>query len=409
MGKNPDTKDASTAEGTANPDVVFTGDALVVDYLTTLLTSAPAKSLDSSEINMIHLAIEAGWKLVGETGGVSHTAQNFESDLSKLETETLKNENKHLKFKTELAHIDAQVLRSENSNLKSELASMKARIHQIQSLFETLVTENTGLKSMLEVLQNRPDPSDETPTEEAPPSSAAPPQELEAGHTEEAEPEQADADNAPDDAADVMDEAEPIPAVAQDIAAHDPIRDTPPPTAPAVTPCTNDTACSGGIEERAFISRTHTAQDPASLKSDRTMVLTSRTHTAVAMPVQSFRPASKIIKQQDIEKQQSRPENSQPTAISAPPPVHQYTPPPETDGITETARPELAAEQNDAGTEESPATHREALPPDATAEIDLPPAPAPKVVVRRNVMNYEDLQKEADSAHTAATGHTIIL
>lgn len=409
MEKNPGTKEASTAEGAANPDVVFTGDALVVDYLTTLLTSAPAKSLDSSEINMIHLAIEAGWKLVGETGGASHTAQNFESDLSKLETETLKNENKHLKFKTELAHIDAQVLRTENSNLKSEIASMKARIHQIQSMFETLVNENTGLKSMIEVLQNRPDPSDEPPAEEAPSCTAAPPQELEAGHTEEAEPEQADAGNAADDAADRTDEVAPVPAAAQDSAAHDPIRDTPPPTAPAVTPRINDTVCSGGIEERAFISRTHTVQDPASLKSDRTTVLTSRTHTAVAMPVQSFRPASKVIKQQDIEKQQSRPENSRPTVILAPQPAHQYTPAPETDGITETARPELTPEQNDTGAEESAATHRETLPPDVTAEIDVPQAPAPKVVVRRNVMNYEDLQKEADSAHTAATGHTIIL
>lgn len=408
MKKNPGTNEASAAEGAATTDVVFTGDALVVDYLTTLLTSAPAKSLDSGEINMIHLAIEAGWKLVGATGEASHTAQNFESDLSKLEAETLKNEIKHLKFKAELAHIDAQVLRSENGNLKSELATMKARIHQIQSMFETLVAENTGLKSLLEVLQNRPDPSDEPPTEEAPPCSAAPPQELEAGHTEEAEPEQTDAGNAPDDAAVGMDEAEPIPAAAQDSAAHDPIRDTPPPTAPAATPRINDNACSGGIEERAFISRAHTVQDPANLKSDRTMVLTSRTHTAAAMPVQSFRPASKVIKQQDIEKQQNRQENSRPTVILAPQPAHQHTPPPETGDITETARTELA-EQNDTGTEENPATHHEALPPDATAEIDVPPAPAPKVVVRRNVMNYEDLQKEADSGQSAATGHTIIL
>jgi hypothetical protein len=59
--------------------------------------------------------------------------------------------------------------------------------------------------------------------------------------------------------------------------------------------------------------------------------------------------------------------------------------------------------------ETNTATPDDLLHQDSTGDIDVPAAPAPKVVVRRNVMNYEDLQKEADSSHTPPTGHTIIL
>jgi len=44
-----------------------------------------------------------------------------------------------------------------------------------------------------------------------------------------------------------------------------------------------------------------------------------------------------------------------------------------------------------------PDTSKETLHLDDVDGIDLEPAPVPKVIVRRNVKNYEDLQKEARS------------
>jgi hypothetical protein len=58
--------------------------------------------------------------------------------------------------------------------------------------------------------------------------------------------------------------------------------------------------------------------------------------------------------------------------------------------------------------EDGPVQKTDALHPVGDAEIDMEHAPDPKVVVRRNVKNYQDLQNEADSADKKA-GHTIVL
>jgi hypothetical protein len=415
MEKSTATNEITPAEAETNPDEVFHGDALVVDYLTTLLTSTPAKSLESSEINMIHLAIEAGWKLVGESSGAGHSAPNFESELSKLEAETLKNENKNLKFKTELAHIDAQVLRGENKNLRTELSDLKAQLLAMQGAVDTLRTENNDLKSMLEAQQNQPTEVHEEPQEATAPVLASEP---------EAEPEPAD-ETGPEaeftepgeelhEAAAVLDdEPEPVPPVPHNVAADEPVQDAPAPAPEAVIQPSPPVA-----EDRAFIARTHFGHSVIEQKPvNREVVVISRTRPEALTPFHSAKPASKIIKQSDIIQPLRSPESEQAVIITItpppppPPPVQQVVNAPEADIQPPAVEPPPVPEQEQPveEMEANAATPDELLHQDSTGDIDVPAAPAPKVVVRRNVMNYEDLQKEADSSHTPPTGHTIIL
>lgn len=417
MEKSTVKNEITPAEVETNPDEVFNGDALVVDYLTTLLASTPAKSLESSEINMIHLAIEAGWKLVGENSGASHNAPNFESELSKLEAETLKTENKNLKFKTELAHIDAQVLRGENRNLRTELADLKAELLAMRDAVDTLRTENHDLKSLLEAQQNQPAIADVEPQEDVPPPAPVltSEPEVEAEPADETEPEIeaefADPGEELNEAAAVQnDEPETLPPAPHYVAAAEPVEETPPaPDREAVIQPPSAVA-----EDRAFISRTHLAPHVVEQKPvNRDVVVISRTRPETLSTFRSAKPASKIIKQSDAIQPLRTPESEQAVKITPPPapPVQPVFTVPEADIKPPVVEPPPEPEQEQAveEMEANAATPDELLHQDSTGDIDVPAAPAPKVVVRRNVMNYEELQKEADSSHTPPTGHTIVL
>lgn len=404
MEKNTGKNETSTSEGIINPDVVFTGDALVVDYLTTLLTSTPATSLDSSEIHMLHLAIEAGWKLVGGANATNDTALNIGNGLSKLEAEALESENKHLKFKEELAHIDTQVLRSENSSLKVEIAGLKTELREIQDTLETLLNEKNELQSRLDVHQKTViDTGVATP--------------LERPHTSDQVIEESGATEPEDivpggescDAADQKIEPELIQDVQHNIVPHETVRETsPPPVITAAPPRMNHNISSGVAEERAFIARAHPVDGTTHRVSARDAVLFSPHRSVVAAPTQSRGVASKIIKQhQSMDHQNIREIDRIVKDIPQPPALHDKPVVAAVKSPDVVQQPIVPEPDKPLETRSSP--HEEPLHKDGTAEIDVEPAPAPKIVVRRNVMNYEDLQKEADSAHDAAAGHTIIL
>lgn len=406
MEKRTGKNETSNTEGSINPDAVFTGDALVVDYLTHLLTSTPATPLDSGEIHMLHLAIEAGWKLVGGAPSTD-TALHFETGQSKVDVAALENENKHLKFKAELAHIDSQVLRSENSNLKVEIAGLKTQILGMQGALDTLLTENNELKLKIETHRNLPDVPEAPQTEEAAPHDPAYSSDQTIEVTDVREAEQVAPDVTNIDSVEQEKEPELIEVVQQDVTTREPVQETPLPTAGQNR--TNDCTGSGVAADTAIISRAHPVNDTTSRHEiRRDVILTPHNRTTVVTPSPQYvKPASKIIKQHDIKSFQSKQETAPIVTITTSPPV-QYAAP-----AIETVREPDAVPHPEPEPETIPAaeqaTHTEMLPQDSTAELDVPTAPAPKVVVRRNVMNYEDLQKEADSSHTPVTGHTVIL
>ena len=407
MKKITGNTDTVTSEGVVNPDVVFNNDALVVDYLKSLLASTPSTTLDSSEAHVVQLALEAGWKRAAASDTVFDTAIYFETERSKVETELLRTENKDLKFKSELAKIDVQVLRSENENFKFEVARLKAQLDESKCSLNALKAENADLTSKLELLQNPPE-ADTINT-------------LEAASADQADPEP-DIDEAPDkepgsDSEPVgayvsvekdLDEPELSPIVPQDSITCEVSEEIlPNPEIAARNHLIAEESWSGVAPDTAFMSRALVVNENVHQKPDQEKVIISRNRVVSDMSIQSAKPASKIIKQHvvknDLNHQADRvvktisPDPVQPAAVSL-----------------EAERKQHAVSQQfvaapEAKQENEPAANKEMLHSDGTEEIDVKPAPAPKVVVRRNVKNYEDLQSEADSTGAAKEGHTVIL
>lgn len=404
-------KKNSCMDETVNPKVVFNDDALVVDYLNALLTSAPAMSLDSGEMKLVHLAMESGWKLAGIGNAYVDNSMNFETERLKMETELLGIENKSLKFKTELANIDAQVLRSENDNLKAGIASLKEQLDELRSALDDQVAENSKLKTMIDPLLTQFDIA--TTSAEDAASQLVTDSASNVDQESENEIESAAEPAATDDNIDVAvaQNEEPASSLAEppDIipcASMDEI--APNPVTVVLNQSLEDRACSGVDPDTAIISRALVINDRNIQKSGDEAVIYARKRVVVDVAVQSSKPVTKIIKQHHINKHQKPQE---PNRVAEVIPLDSAR---QDKAVAEGVRKQDFVQQRHIVEPES--KHEDVLEPDKAVllldgsdDIDMEPAPAPKTVVRRIVKNYEDLQNEADSTNAPLAGHNVIL
>jgi hypothetical protein len=124
---------------------------------------------------------------------------------------------------------------------------------------------------------------------------------------------------------------------------------------------------------------------------------------------QNTQPFSTVIKHSSVEKNHIRQtDHTQKTASSDTVPREKYN-------NTADRSPDFMPQQHhdtevaDSMEADAPAAYAAAQRLNDTDEINMPSAPAPKVVIRRIVKNYEALQKESDAIVTSEAGHTIIL
>lgn len=367
---------------TVKSEAVFNKDALVLDYLNSLLTSAPAMTMESGETHFVRLALDAAWKQANPADAFFNTSAGSENQLSKMEAEALEFENKNLKLKTELASIDSQVLRSENQDLKMEIACLTAQLSDTKSSLDVMTAENIDLKSRIDLLQDQLNTPIINLMDETPPGQSGLP--LIANDT-------AEEDIKPDyEFDDQLESADPV-ADQQE--------------KPVVE--TVEQQESKPCEFSAEILQVQVPSDKANQKIDQNVVILSRNTVATDILNRSVRHSSKIIKQlhADVGKHQSQQE--QVPKFVTQNPVHQFSAVIEVDLKPEPVRQQQAEEPENNLPDGDPVSKTDALHPVGDVEIDMEVAPDPKVVVRRNVKNYQDLQDGADSADTKA-GHTIV-
>lgn len=386
---------------------LFSDDALVVDYLKSLLSSAPSMILDSGERHFMHLAIDAGWKLDGTSNAVVDAPMNFDTDRLRIEADMLRNENKELKFKAELAKIDAQVLRSENHNLKKKTISQKTQLNEITYTLETLVTENNELKLQKAFLQNQVDKrmADTKSKAALMPDPVEAPEEVPLSETERIVP-----DDTGESAASQREEPGLVPFEPQEAVTCESSQEL---SSNMVLveqiPCVDDRISFRDDLETEYISRVHFVDDKTKQKDTHEVVIGTRNRGEAHTPFQSAHPVSKIIKQQQVEKIQSHRVTVHAAKAVAPDPVQHYNASREVERTLQYAQQPLPVAEPEIRREEAPVSNKAMLLLDGTEEVDLKPAPAPKVVVRRNVKYYQDLQNEADGSNAAKEEHTIIL
>lgn len=402
-GKNETIK----TEGISNPELLFSDDELVVDYLNALLASAPALKLDSGEIHFVHLSMEAGWKPARAANAIVDNSMIYESEISAMGAEVLKHEIENLKFKSELANIDIQVLRSENDNLKTDITSLTAQLNELKQLLDAMTTENNDLKSRIDPHQNQLSVplliaedsalhlqadsviNSDMVTENVSESDTEPVVSLDdvafmTNQEEESELELVAAQNIlPVEISMGISDDSVIVVQEQSV---------------------NDRPFSEIDQDTAIISRPHAAIVRGHQKADHAVVIFSRKSHEAVSSVQSAIPASKVIKQQHVRELHTLQESDRDLRGTLQNPVqHEET-------IEKSEhQPEFAQLQPEAIREDVSVSNRDAQRLDDTDEADQAPAPAPKVVVLRNVKYYEDLQKESDSANAPKTGHTIVL
>lgn len=389
-------------------DVIFHNDALVLDYLNSLLTSAPAMTMESGETHFVRLAIDAGWKQTDIAEAFVSTATVFENQLSRMEADALEFENKNLKLQAELASIDAQVLRSENHDLKMEIACLTAELNEMKSVFDEMFTESSDLKSRIDSLQNQLTAStinqkNETPHEEAssePIADKAAGEDIDpdSGHDVQLETAEAAADQQEEPGLDPVEHQESrLPEISEEVLPE------------PVTAVQQHQSGSGIAADMAFVSQVQVPSDRADQKVERNVLILARNPVSADTQSRSARHSSKIIKQQqaDVKKDLIPQESDRIITVLMPNPVQHYAA-----AIDADWNPDPLPQQDDRASEiepeDGPVQKTDALHPVGDAEIDMEHAPDPKVVVRRNVKNYQDLQNEADSADKKA-GHTIVL
>ncbi len=401
MKTDAETNETADSEGTINPDVVFNDDVLVVDYLNALLASAPALELDSGEVHYVQLAIGAGWKPTVVGNSFVDSSVFFETENLKMENETLHNENESYKFKVEMAKIDVQVLRSENHHLKAEIAALKSQQEQLKHTLDELAAENSVLKTeaLPAVATNQPEPEITIIALSHPAPLVHEPSEL----TVDAEGEVVQASQPERNLPDIREE--PVDIIPFEMVQEIPFE------AEIVAPSPRLPESTFSAEaERSTMFQAHITEEPAPLKVRTEQVLSSRNIFGSVISTPSTMHASKVVKQHQIDQYQRRHEPDQ-TVKTTP-----LIPDSSVDHISkkaewqpvfaqplQVAEPEIVPEEN-AVLQQDLQQHR-----DSTDEIDLAPAQAPQVVVRRHMKDYQDLQKEADPDNTAVTGHTLVL
>ena len=412
MTKITDKDEPVISEDAVCTKLVFSDDALVVDYLNNLLASAPTTNPDSGVIHFVHMPTWDRRKSTGTANAfVNKAALLSGTEHLTIEANGLRKENENLKFKTELAEIDAQVLRGENHNLKMELASLAAQRKELKSSLDSILAQNNdlllrmnSLQSQLElserkskevlsqahedsapimvtVAENRVVPVSETPlpcdnldpvteNKEEPPFDLAPQQEI---ITPEIIPE--------------------IPLAAVTIDQEQPL---------------DDNRCSGIAQDTAFISRAQSSSRPEGQRAEHNTTVFSRRAVAIDPIDRSAKPSSKIIKQNHAKENLGVQDADQASEITPQNSSHHNKISKDTDRKLDFVQ-QQHTEDSVITQEDNPLTNMETHRVFDADEIDLEPATAPKVIVLKHMKNYVDLQKETDPTSTAKAGHAIIL
>lgn len=406
MGKNTGNDEAATSEGAIKPDLVFCDDALVVEYLNALLESEPALNMDFREIHVVHQDIRPWWSSSGMANAVGGTAMLLETEFSKMESDALRNENEKLKFKTELATIDAQVLRGENTNLKKEIAFLRTQLKEMKFTLQMALTQKDDLESRVEVSSNKRDrlSIDEEGTALYVGTDLVPPDEEKNVNKMDLDLESV----ASLDSRDIGNNHKQKPvsdsAILQETIAFEIAQKNEPDSVIEVQKYRMDdkTRVTTGLE-RSIISSVHAVNERENQKNKSDVAIFSRSTVVEKIPNQSAKLASKIIKQHHGAQQ-----NGQVLQVSS---LHTGQNAKYVDEANHTQ--DFVQQHSTTETEKKQADdltlHKVAQTLDNADEINVETAPVPQNIIRRNVKNYEDLQKESDPTHIPAAGHTLVL
>ncbi|MEI6826602.1 MAG: hypothetical protein WCK54_13490 [Desulfuromonadales bacterium] len=381
MNKAIDEDTATDHDYVINPELLFCNDALVVDYLNALLASQPTLNMDFREIHFVHQEITSN----GKANTIVANAMCVESKNSKTEADVLRSENENLKFKTELASIDAQVLRKENNKLKMEKELLFAQLSEINIKLNTVQAENESLRQAAETGRHQLGPpaisiEDQTQNTHTDITNCS----------ETAMDENIAADSEHTDQCRIQEQDMQTELVA------------------VTTECCND--CKISIptdQERSIISGVTVPNNSAITVTALEVTILSREKGSGGISHRNVRSLSKVLKHHPAEINHTKRTGHIQKAASLDA-VQRENKTAAVDRSPNFAQQQHSVAAEVANSQESDTSASYAALPqfkDAD-EITMPDAPTPKVVIRRNVKNYEDLQKESDSIKTAETGHS---
>jgi hypothetical protein len=161
------------------------------------------------------------------------------------------------------------------------------------------------------------------------------------------------------------------------------------------------------VPEIAMLSRPGVENVKSSRHAEHNAVIFPLKRVVAEATFQNVKTTSNIIKQDHIQRIQSIHESAQFLEGTSQNSVQNVEPDKEANIKADVIQSQHN-EEPETWQEDDPDSHKDAQHAFDADEIDLEPAPAPKVVVRRNVKNYEEIQKEADTSNPTPAGHTII-
>jgi len=401
--------ETANSERAINPELLFNFNTELVDYLDALLISSPVMHILSGNNNITHQTVGGELKPFGLTNSIADTAMFF--DYSKMEADRLRKENEKLKLESELLKIDAHILSSENNNLKVEVASVKTQLNEVKYTLDRTSAEKKHIKSIAESLKSQLNTlainaKSATPHEQV--DSAL---NLDNANAKEIEsdPERVFSTKKIDVVNDQKEELELLHVEQQDIIPFEITQEFPPnPVIFAQKQPKTDKHCSGIDPLTAIIPRENVVPDKGIEKTGHDAVKLFHKRVEVDTTTQSVKSVSKVIKKHYARKDQSLPETKQVIkATSLHPVLHDKIN--TWHHLDQTLVQPLHIVEPENKEEDVPVSNENTLCLDVNDINNLEPTPAPKVVIRRIVKNYEDHQKESDSDDNNIVGHCMVL
>jgi hypothetical protein len=371
------------SDGAINSEGVFHDNEMVIDFLNSLLTSAPPTNLDFGEIRFVPQTHEDKQQGVGAQSTVIDGVRSFEAERALMEATAFKNENESLKLK---------------------IARLIAQVNEFECNLEVVVAENSELKSRESQLRN--ELAIVKKMSSPPPASLEPIEDKQPGAESDQPPDQIVPHEITGEVCEwkVVPEPEPESAAQESMAPCGEEVSQPPIIAPQENRPEYG-AGSGAALDRVSISQPLQANDRVHRTTEPPTYIFSQKRHVIESPVQRANPSSKIIKRHQTGKNQNGEEITRVLDVKPRQPVQEER----TGAKTEAQQaPDHQHQAPDAETsQKADQSSQDDLLRHGNVDItDLKPAPAPKVIVRLHVKNYETLQKEADATNPDA-GHDV--
>ena len=436
MKKSIDKDTVTDPDFVVNSELLFCSDALVVDYLNALLASEPALNMDFREIHFVHKEITPN----SIASSIVTNAMFIESDTSKSEADALRSENESLKFKTELASIDAQVLRNENSKLKIEKERLVAQLSELKVTLKSMQAENDSIKEIAEAARHQLDTqaanSDEQVLRDENNRLKTEKDRLDTKLRElKVKLETMQAEN--DSLKQIAEEARhQIDTQAAKIKEQDQKMSADTINSAAIATVENilsvqDNTVGPIIPKQE--AQQESASAPDELRNDHNTSIPTNQERLVLSPVTipsesvkslhapavtvssservlgvtsgfKVQPLSKAVKQHPVEIHHAR-QTVQVEEDVSQNPAENSAAAQRTPNLSNPPLQDVAEVPNNQESDAPSDSLTSAPLFKGDDEITMPDAPVPKVVIRRNIKYYEDLQKEADSSNKAETDH----